>query len=128
MLPAALDIPVQIAHLCGTRPGYGPDAALTVYAEAAERKDQRVRNLWFDVASVVTNKQKPDDLALIAGRLRQVGMDRVLFGSDSGRGFNPPAGPAWETFRRLPLEPDEIQRVARNIAPYLAAAGNEVAD
>jgi predicted TIM-barrel fold metal-dependent hydrolase len=127
VLPAASDIPVQIAHLAGAGPGYGPDDAVAVYADAAERKDPRVRNLWFDVASVVTHKQTPEQLALIARRLRQIGIDRVLFASDSARGFNPAAGPAWETFRRLPLTSEEMRQVAKNTAPYLPSLPIDVA-
>jgi predicted TIM-barrel fold metal-dependent hydrolase len=119
ILPAAPDITVQVAHLAGTGPGYGPDEAVAVFAAAMQRKDVRTRNLWFDVATVAIQKQTSEQRQLIVTRLRQIGIDRLLFGSDSAEGFNPPPGVAWSNFRQLPLSKDEIVQIANNTAPYL---------
>ena len=55
LLPAAPDVPVQVAHLAGSGPGYDDppsDSAMEVLAKAAGQGDPRTRKLWFDVASV----------------------------------------------------------------------------
>jgi hypothetical protein len=65
---------------------------------------------------------KPSDkLNLIATRIRQIGVARVLYGSD---GALPPAytpKKAWEAFRRLPLTDAEFKIIANNRAPYTIA-------
>src|SRR5205085_9078857 len=76
LLPAAPDVPVQVAHLAGTGPGYDDppaDSAMAVLAEAVEHRDPRTRNLWFDIASVVDRDISPANAALVARRIRQVG-------------------------------------------------------
>ncbi len=45
-------------------------------------------NLYFDVATNVTDEITPADAALVAQRIRQVGPGRVLYGSD----LSPPGG------------------------------------
>lgn len=119
VLARAPRIPVQIAHFSGTGPGYGPDEAVAVYADAIAFGDRRLRNVYFDVASTITKDQTPEQLALIARRVREIGVSKILFGSDSARGFNDPAGPAWQRFLRLPLTEREFRAIATNTAPYL---------
>jgi len=120
LLPAAPDVPVQIAHLAGAG-GYGPatDSALSVFTDAIARRDPRVRNVWFDAAVVVRPDMSPDELRKIAARIRQIGIERVLYGSDAATSplRYPKAG--WAAFRRLPLTEAEFGVVASNIAPYL---------
>ncbi len=121
ILPEAPDIPVQIAHLAGAGPGYGPDEALAVFAEAIAAGDPRTRNLYFDTASNVTEDDSPKDLELIARRLRQLGLERIVFGTDLSIGTtNPPPATSWATTRRrLPLTDAELRTLANNVAPYL---------
>jgi predicted TIM-barrel fold metal-dependent hydrolase len=121
VLPEAPDITVQIAHLAGAGPGYGPDEALAVFAEAMAAGDPRTRNLYFDTASNVTEDESPETCALIAKRLRQLGLERVLYGSDLSVGTtNPPPAAAWATTRRrLPLTDEELRTLANNVPPYL---------
>lgn len=120
ILPAAPTVPVQIAHLAGTGPGYSSnyDAALAPIAEAIEAGAPGTANLYVDVASNVVAGQSAETRALIARRLRQIGLARVLWGSDAGSA-NPPADQAWEQFKALPLTPAELRTVAGNLAPYL---------
>jgi predicted TIM-barrel fold metal-dependent hydrolase len=120
LLPAAPHVPVQVAHFAGSGPGYDDppsDQAMAVLADAVERKDPRTKNLWFDVASLA-NGVSPDQAALLVKRIRQVGVERVLYGSDSAQGGNLRPREAWAAFRRLPLTPDELARIATNLAPY----------
>jgi hypothetical protein len=121
VLPAAPDIPVQVAHLAGTGPGYGDppaDSVMAVLADAVEKKDPRTRRLRFDVTTVVDRDISASNAALVAKRIRQVGVDRILYGSDAAVGDNLRPHEGWAAFRRLPLTEREFERIARNVAPY----------
>lgn len=114
ILPASPDIPVQIAHFAGGGPGY-TDEALEVYADAIAANDPRTKNLSFDIATVA-DEQTAEVLKTFAKRIRQVGLQRVLFGTDMG----PPAPrQSWLIFRTtVPLTDDEFKTIAGNVAPY----------
>jgi predicted TIM-barrel fold metal-dependent hydrolase len=122
ILPAAPDSVIQIAHLAGSGPGYpdNADAALRVFADAIAAGDPRTRNLIFDVTTVVTDTTDAATAALIAQRLRQLGLRRILFGSDLPLGGNPAPREAWQIFSmKLPLTRTEYATIATNVAPYL---------
>jgi predicted TIM-barrel fold metal-dependent hydrolase len=120
VLPAAPDITVQIAHMAASGPNYHSDDAFEVYANAAANNDPRMKNVWVDVASMVTGNTTPKTLELVAKRLRQFGLKRVLFASDRSPGFgNESPKDAWAAFNRLPLTEKEFRTVAENVAPYL---------
>lgn len=122
LLPEVPDVPVQVAHLAGTGPGYDDppaDSAMAVLAAAAEHHDPRTRRLWFDVATVVDQNISPDNAGRVVRRIRQVGVDRVLFGSDAAAGENLRPRESWAAFRRLPLSEVEFATIAKNVAPYL---------
>jgi predicted TIM-barrel fold metal-dependent hydrolase len=120
LLPAAPDVPVQIAHLAGAG-GYDAttDSALSVFTDAVARRDPRMKNVWFDATTVVRPGMSPDELQTIAARIRQLGVERVLYGSDAA--MSPEAYPqaGWEAFRRLPLTEDEFKAIASTVAPYM---------
>lgn len=120
LLPAAPDVPVQIAHLAGGG-GYeaATDSALRVFADAIARRDARMKNVWFDATAVVQPEMTPVELQQIAARVRQVGVARMLYGSDAA--VNPFAYPhaGWEAFRRLPLSEAEFRVIAGNVTPYM---------
>jgi hypothetical protein len=123
LLPLAADVPVQIAHLAGTGPGYDDppaDSAMAVLADAVARGNRHSRRLWFDVAGVVDTAISRAHAALVARRIRQVGLERVLYGSDGAVGENLRPREGWATFRGLPLTDDEVERIADNIAPYFS--------
>jgi len=119
VLSAAPDIPVQIAHLAGAG-GYDSttDGGLSVFVDAIARNDPRARNLWFDVTSVVRGTS-PSSFQRIADRIRQLGLHRVLFGSDAAAGDNCRPRECWEDFRKLPLTDAEFTVIANNVAPYM---------
>lgn len=122
LLPLVAKTHVQIAHLAGTGPGYDDppsDEALAVLAEAIERHDPRTRHLWFDVASCVDLNISPANAALVTKRIRQVGVKRILYGTDAAVGDNLRPRESWAAFRRLPLTESEFKQIAKNVAPYL---------
>ena len=120
LLPAAADVPVQIAHLAGAG-GYDAtiDSALSVFTDAIARHDPRMKNVWFDATTVVLPGMSPDELQQITARIRQLGVERVLYGSDAA--MNPLAYPkaGWQAFQRLPLTDAEFRVIANNVAPYM---------
>lgn len=122
LLPAAPDVTVQVAHMAGTGPGYDDapaDDALSVLAEAIAKHDQRTRRLYFDVASLARPDMKPHDAANLVQRIRQIGVDRILYGSDAASGDNLRPREGWAAFCQLPLKEAELARIAANLAPYL---------
>jgi hypothetical protein len=92
---------------------------MAVFAEAVEQGDPRTSQLWFDVATVVDLNISPAQAELVARRIRQVGVERILYGSDAATDDNLHPREGWAAFRRLPLAEDEFARIARNVAPYL---------
>jgi predicted TIM-barrel fold metal-dependent hydrolase len=122
VLRFAPDVPLQIAHLAGAG-GYDDptiDQALAVFVDAIANHDPRMKHVYFDASGVIGVEKPSDKLDLIAKRIRQIGVERVLYGSD---GALPPAytpKKAWEAFRRLPLTDAEFKIIADNRAPYIA--------
>jgi predicted TIM-barrel fold metal-dependent hydrolase len=119
LVAAAPSIDVVVAHLGYTGPGYpGEDSVMAVFGAAAERQDPRMRNVYFDVATNVHAETTPQAAAAIASRIRQVGVARVLYGSD----LNPPGGSissGWEIFRnKLPLTEAELRTIASNVLRF----------
>lgn len=123
VLSAAPDVPVQIAHLAGAG-GYDDpttDAALSVFVDAIRRGDPHASRLWFDVTAVVDAMQTTAVKEQIARRIRELGLQRILYGTDAPVGaVTPQAG--WAAFRSLPLTADEFTTIATNVAPYAAPA------
>jgi predicted TIM-barrel fold metal-dependent hydrolase len=121
VLPAASAVPVQIAHLAGAG-GYDDplvDQALGVFADAVARHDPRMARVYFDVSGVVGYGDWADKASLIASRIRQLGLARILYGSDGAVGANLAPREAWAAFRKLPLSDAEFQAIADNVAPYM---------
>ena len=121
LLPAAPDVPVQIAHLAGAG-GYddpATDEALAVFVDAIGKRDPRMANVYFDVSGVAGLGQWVTKMDLIASRIRELGVGRILYGSDGAGGGNLTPREAWAAFRRLPLTQAELLTIASNIAPYL---------
>jgi predicted TIM-barrel fold metal-dependent hydrolase len=115
IVSAAPDVPVTIAHLWGGE-AYS-ESALATYADAVSAGDPATRNLYFDVAEVWIGRRSKEERETIVRRMRQIGLGRILYGSDGGRG-TPRA--AWAAFRaELPLTDEEFRVIANNIAPYM---------
>jgi predicted TIM-barrel fold metal-dependent hydrolase len=123
VLPAAPDVPVQIAHLAGSQ-GYsdrdpGVDQALSAFVEAITNHNPGTKRLYFDVTTVVDLSTSAAEAKLIAKRIRQLGVDRILYGSDAAAGGNLPPRQGWAAFRQLPLSDAEFRTIANNVAPYM---------
>jgi predicted TIM-barrel fold metal-dependent hydrolase len=116
VVPVAAGIEIVVAHFGASGPGYTPQAGevMGVFAAAARRKDPRMRNLYFDVATIVAGETSAADAAVVADLVRQVTPRRVLYGSD----LSPPGGSirqGWEIFRtKVPLTAAELQQIANN--------------
>jgi uncharacterized protein len=121
LVPAAPDVVVQVAHMAG---GGGPGdqqaaQALDVFVEAFAGSDPRTRNLYFDASGLNALIAVPDEAARIVTRMRRIGLDRILYGSDGATGGNAPPRESWATFRKLPLTEAEFRTIATNVPPYL---------
>ncbi len=119
---AAPDITIQLAHLAGDGPGITAPDALAEFARLRATNDPRTRNLYFDLAGLVTPDLTEEQAQLMVTRMRQIGIDRILFASDSAAEAisNPPPAAQWKSIReRLPLSSAELMTLASNVAPYL---------
>lgn len=119
LLPAAPDVPVQIAHLWGGE-AYS-DAALAAYADAVAAHEPETKNLYFDVAelALVVNRDEKI-LKRIAELIRRIGPERVLFGSDSPPREAGTPKEAWKAFRtQVPLTDAELRTIAGHVLPYI---------
>ena len=121
LVPAAPDVVIQVAHMAG---GGGPGdqqagQALDVFVEAFARSDARTRNLYFDASGLNALIAVPDEATGIVTRMRRIGLDRILYGSDGAAGGNAPPRESWATFRKLPLSDAEFRTIAANVPPYL---------
>ena len=118
LLPLVPDVVLQIAHLWG---GAGvSEPALEVLAEAAGT--DAGRNLWFDLTDVERSAgQSAELMGRLAERIRQIGTERVVYGSDMHASESSPSpAVAWPRLRRkLPLSDEEWADIADNVAPYL---------
>jgi predicted TIM-barrel fold metal-dependent hydrolase len=120
LLPEAARVPVQIAHLTGAG-GYDDpaiDEALGVFVDAIAKRDSRMTHVYFDISGITGIGQWKERGELIATRVRQLGLDRVLYGSDGAIPGNSPRE-YWTRFRQLPLSDAEFRKIEGNAAPYI---------
>jgi predicted TIM-barrel fold metal-dependent hydrolase len=121
LLPAAPDVTVQIAHFASSGPGYDDPPAwdvMAVLAHAVARHDPRTRHLYFDLASLPNPPLTSADAGRLVAFIRQVGPERVLYGSDSAAGINLRPREAVAAFEQLPLSSVELRTILSNLAPY----------
>ena len=120
VLPSASDVAVQIAHLAGAGSyDVATDQALGVFAEAITKRDPRTKHLYFDVSGVVEPDTPVEKANLIASRIRQIGVERILYGTDAASNSAFAIRQGWSAFRQLPLRADEFQAIARNATDYM---------
>ncbi|WP_395406422.1 amidohydrolase family protein [Pseudoduganella sp. UC29_106] len=121
LLPQAPDVTVQVAHFAGAGPGYDDPAGeevMGVLAEAVQQGDPRTRHLMFDIASIPDGKLTKEQEQRLVARIRQVGVSRVLYGSDAATGGNLRPREGWAAFLSLPLTKEEVATVSANVPPY----------
>lgn len=121
LLSFAPDIPVQIAHMASSGPGYVDPPAhevIKALAEAVTKKDSRTRKLWFDFATNAHPENSAETSELLVKLIRQIGVKRILYGSDGAAGNNLQPRESWAAFRQLKLTEKEIKTIAGNVAPY----------
>ena len=115
LVPAAPDVPIQIAHLAGAG-GYddpGVDSAVAVFVDAVKRGDPRMRNVYFDISGGIASSRERH--ALVVQRIRELGIERMLYGSDAAVSVVD----EYASFHTLPLTADEFRRIESNVAPYM---------
>jgi predicted TIM-barrel fold metal-dependent hydrolase len=75
--------------------------------------------VYFDVSGVAGLGKWEERAGLIASRIRALGVNRVLYGSDGAAGGNLAPREAAAAFRRLPLTEDEFRSIEHNVAPFI---------
>lgn len=121
VLPAAPHVPVQIAHLSGAGGFDDPqvDSALSVFIAAIAKQDMRMAHVYFDICGVAGLGRWQDKKQLIATRIRQIGVKRILWGSDGAFGGGMTPAEALKAYRELPLSEDEFRTIDRNLTSYM---------
>ncbi len=120
LMPAVPDVVVQVAHLAGAGSWQDEGAlqALEVFADAVARRDPRTSLLYFDVTALGV-PPTPVNVQRWAEGIRQLGIHRILFGSDA-TGAKATPGDAWAGLRKLlPLTDGEFRAIAGNVPPYM---------
>jgi predicted TIM-barrel fold metal-dependent hydrolase len=118
LLPAAPDVPVQIAHLWGG--AEFAEGALAAYADAIVARQPATARLSFDVAQIASVIGRDQGaLKRAAAEIRRIGIGRIVYGSDGPTFGNLQPLEAWGAFRKaLPLTNDEFTVIANNVALY----------
>ncbi|HEX2572475.1 MAG TPA: amidohydrolase family protein [Polyangia bacterium] len=114
LVAAAPDVPITVAHLWGGE-NYS-ESALAYFADAVSAGHRATKNLYFDVAECWLFGGPREREAMVR-RMRQIGLGRILYGSDAGK-----AEPreSWAAFaQKMPLTDGELRAIAGNVAPYL---------
>jgi len=75
-------------------------------------------HVYFDISGIAGGGQWKEKGELIATRIRQLGLNRVLYGSDGAVSGNTPRE-YWAQFRQLPLSDAEFRTIEENVAPYM---------
>lgn len=120
LLPEVPEVTIQIAHLTGGG-GYADpaiDQALAVFAEAIERRDPRMKNVYLDVSGIAIPGSWEDKADLIVRRIRQIGVNRILYGSDAAIPGNLPKENL-NRWHQMPLTKEEFDIIESNLAPYV---------
>jgi uncharacterized protein len=119
-------VPVQIAHLGG--PGTFSDVTDTVaktFVREFEESDQKYNNVYFDIAEVPVRMSNNDTQEItnekrmlnrrMEQRIRELGVDRILWGTDYIAG---PATVYNEKIESVSLPNDLMKEIIENPSPY----------
>lgn len=129
VLPAAPDVPIQVAHMGGPG-GFGPAtrASVETFAAAIREHPERTRNLVFDLSAVPHPRYLAQgDTALLrqieelnrafVEAARELGFDRVVYGTDYPLVSMPRYLPGIRD--ALPLTDAEFRDLVETPASYL---------
>lgn len=115
----APSVPVIVAHLGASSPGYVAQNDEVMAAFAAAARSPAMRNIFFDVSANIGDATTTAEAATVVQRMRQIGIDHFVYGSD----LSPPGGTiasGWQQFRnKLPLTEAELRRIADRRLPFL---------
>lgn len=118
LLPEAPGVPVIIAHLWGG--GAVSEPALAVYADAVSSGHPAAKNLYFELAQASLVAGNEERYEMLARRIRQIGLNRVYYGSDGPQFGGASPRTVWSHFRtNVPLTDDELRGIASNVAPFV---------
>src|ERR1700761_421766 len=91
----------------GSSPVCHRSSTLSVFLKAIAHHDTRVSHLYFDISAVAGLGDWKNKKQLIASRIREAGVHRILFGSDGAwTTFTPVRAEA--AFHSLPLTREEF--------------------
>jgi len=76
-------------------------------------------HVYFDISGVAGVGQWTDKQTLIVQRIREVGISRILFGSDGAFGGGMAPAEALAAYRKLPLTDQEFQTIDSNLTSYM---------
>jgi len=94
------------------------DEALGVFVDAIAKHDPRMAHVYLDVSGIAGYGEWEKKANLIAERIRQIGVSRILFGADGASGGNL-RHERLGSIRKLPLTDEEFRVIASNVAPYM---------
>ncbi|HTE48092.1 MAG TPA: amidohydrolase family protein, partial [Gemmatimonadaceae bacterium] len=120
VLPAAPNVPVQIAHLtgAGTYDDPATDEALGVFVAAIANHDRRMTNVYFDISGIAGVGKWTERANVIVARIREIGIEHILYGSDAMAGGSTPKTMS-TAFRQLPLTDAEFHTIEGNMTSYM---------
>ncbi|HKP69109.1 MAG TPA: amidohydrolase family protein [Pyrinomonadaceae bacterium] len=122
LMPLTAKIVVQVAHLVGSGPGFNDskqDAALDGFVEAIQNsKSKAPNNLWFDLTTSAHPSNTPERTTALLKRIRQIGVRRILYGTDAALGSNLKPKESWAEVTKIGLTFPELKTIANNRAPY----------
>ena len=73
--------------------------------------------MYFDITTNVTARSSATDAVFVAARIRQIGLPRILYGSDMATGGNATAQNSWKArFDKLGLSDAEFRAIGNNVA------------
>lgn len=129
VLPAAPEIPVQVAHLGGDSRFDAPTRrAVDAFLAAIREHPERTSNVYFDMALVPfplshagkdsARRARYDEMNRgFAEAVRRIGPDRIVFGTDFPE--YPPGAYVRGLAESLPLTESEFRDLLDDPAPYL---------
>jgi predicted TIM-barrel fold metal-dependent hydrolase len=79
----------------------------------------KMKNLWFDITTIAHPSNTPERSAMVAKRIRQIGVDRILYGTDAAFGSNLKPRESWAELTKIGLTAQELKTIASNRPPYM---------